>query len=435
MTSLKERPLLKHPARIFSVFILLLITSSGLFFCGGGGGATKSHGNTVTYQDCRSGQITVWGEAPVFTSVSAARDKAKKDACRTAVQKCIGEQVAAISGVADGQSVTSEIFTNAQGLCRNDQIIEENEYMLDTVKMKRVYVRFSIDTGALENQIDTMQKMVGNPKVIVLIREVYNLPGSGKRIEGFSSRNGMVSSSVRDYLRTKGYSIIDSNAAGRVNEADVAENPENIPNDLKDRAMKAGADVLIVGTVEANAQTIENAAFKGSGLKSFKATGNVSILSLWGRGGVLGDYNDYENGAQTTDLAAARAALKRYAVGADPKKGKGLAQFIHGRLSDEWASQTRNNVILMNVSGLNPDQVGTFRDDLVERTAVKNVNEIESRSGHAVWEVVYPGRSFALAETLGFYGEDPRMFVVVKMTGKKLKVSAVKRGEISVQFY
>jgi hypothetical protein len=384
--------------------------------------------------DCRSGGITVWGEAPVFTSVATSRDKAKEDACRTAIQKCIGEQVAAISGVSDGQAITNEIFTDAKGICKNDQIIEEKDYMLDTQKMLKVFVRFTVTKEAISERIDTMQKMVGNPKVIVLVREEYNIAGSGKKIEGFTSRSGVLSAALREFLISKGYTVIDPEAAGKSNEAAIAANPDTVPEDLKERAVKAGADVLIIGSIESNPQTIGVEAFKRSGLKSYKATGNISILSLWGAGAVLGEYSQLGNGAQTTDLAAARASVERYAIGSDRKKPEGLAKFVHKKLSDEWGRQTRNNLIQLKISGLDRKGAGTFRDDLIERTAVKTVNEISTTENSAEWEVTYPGKSFALADTLGFYGEDPRMFFVLRDTGKKLRVKEVKRGSIILSF-
>ncbi|GIX41243.1 MAG: hypothetical protein KatS3mg129_0976 [Leptospiraceae bacterium] len=88
----------------------------------------------------------------------------------------------------------------------------------------------------------------------------------------------------------------------------------------------------------------------------------------------------------------------------------------------------------MKITGLDPAKAGIFRDDLIERTAVKNVNEISSSQNEIIWEVIYPGRVFALRDTLSFYADDPRMFVVVKETGKKIKILDAKRGEIKIAF-
>ena len=88
----------------------------------------------------------------------------------------------------------------------------------------------------------------------------------------------------------------------------------------------------------------------------------------------------------------------------------------------------------MVVRGIDQKDLGTLRDDLIERTAVKKVDEISVTGKEAVWEVTYPGRSFALADTISFYGNDPRMFVVVKDTGLSMKVDSVRRGELTVRF-
>ena len=159
----------------------------------------------------------------------------------------------------------------------------------------------------------------------------------------------------------------------------------------------------------------------------------MAIVTLWGRGEVLGEFSKVENGAQTTDLAAARAAMERFAVGAEPERRlTGLAQFTHSRLQSRWGSITRNNVILMKIQGLSFDEAGIFRDDLQIKTAVKGVNEVRSSQSETVWEVTYPGRVFALRDTLAFYSANPKIFQIVAK--KKLIVTEAKRGEISIRF-
>ncbi len=381
---------------------------------------------------CMRGEITVYGEAPIYTSVASAMDKAKEDACRKAIEKCIGEEVAQYSGVGDGQSIGFEVYTKARGICRNDSVIEQQTYNLDTIKMLRAFVRFEVSPADVNNQINLMQKLVGNPRILVLIREEYNIAGQSKRVEGFNSRNAQAASALRDALVQKGYNIVDPsrfNTRG-INEALVSSNPGNVPPELMDRAVAADADVLIVGNIEANPQNI---ATLGQHFKSYKATGNVAIVTLWGRGEVLGEFSKVENGAQTTDLAAARAAMERFAVGAEPERRlTGLAQFTHSRLQSRWGSITRNNVILMKIQGLSFDEAGIFRDDLQIKTAVKGVNEVRSSQSETVWEVTYPGRVFALRDTLAFYSANPKIFQIVAK--KKLIVTEAKRGEISIRF-
>lgn len=401
----------------------------------GSGSRTDDSGQRGSFQsECLNGEITVYGEAPLFTSVSATRMKAKEDACRTAVEKCIGNTVAAYSGVGDGQSIGAEIFSQAQGICKNDQIIDEKQYMLDTVKMMKLFVRFRVSKVDIQSTIDTMKKLVGNPKVMILIREEYNLAGAAKKVEGFTSRSAEATTQLQNFLISKGYTVIDSRSVvtGGFNEEIAAADPSKLPDILKDRAMAAGADILVIGTIESNPQ----ASYQRQ-MKSYQATGTLNILALWGRGSVLGNYSKPMGGAHVTDVAAARAAVKRFAVGTgrDPiKQPGGFAKYLDRTLKAKWSEMTRNNVIVMRIRGLDQKGAGTFRDDLVERTAVKEVNEISADANELIWEVTYPGREFALRDTLAFYGADPRMFFVVRDTGRKIVVDSVKRGEIILHF-
>lgn len=410
--------------------------------CSGGSSRNSNSGGDF-FSDCLGGQITVWGEAPIFTSISTSRDKAKDDACRTAVEKCIGTQVASYSAVSNAQSVANEVFTEAKGICKNDQILEEQQYNLDTVKMLKVFVRYKVEPTDLNNQINSMQKLVGNPKVMVLLREEYNLSGAGKRVVGFGSRDSISGGSLADFLIQKGYSLIDPSKAGiRIgNEEAVADNPELLSEAIKDKAAAAGADVLIVGSIQADKQDLAKSIDYGAtkmGFKSYAATGSVSVITLWGTGKLLGTFNKPENGANISDMKAAQEAFRRYAVGSakDPsQKPGGLAKQVHDRLQSEWSALVQNNEVVMKITGADRNTVATFRDDLVERTGVKNVNEIKSSESEVIWEVIYPGRSFALADTLAFYREDPRMFLALKGNPpKKFNVTNVNRGEIQIRF-
>lgn len=422
--------MIKNPTTFLLILSAALVLTA---YCASGSSTDNPRDQDIAEQ-CYSGQITVYGEAPVFTSVSTSRNKAKEDACRTAVEKCIGAEVAQTAGVADAESLGFEIFSKTRGICRKGQIIEEEQYNLDTIKMLRVFMRYEVDRQEISRQINLLQKQVGNPRIMIMIREEYNLRGAPKRVEGFASRNGKVSAVLRDQLIKKGYTVIPSGYVrlGGVNEAAVAANPSTIPEAVKDAAVKADADVLIIGQVEINPQSISTMA--GTDFKSYKATGSVSIQTLWGRGDTLGEYTQLANGAQVTDKSAAEAAAIRYANGADEYSMGGLARFTHSRMQSRWGEMTRNNVILLKIRGLEVSESGIFRDDLIERTAVRNVNEIRASGNLIEWEVTYPGRAFALRDILNVYGSNPAVFDVVRMYNKNIKVQEVKRGEISIQF-
>lgn len=409
--------------------VITLYTGTALISCGG-----PVRDSQIDVRDCYSGSVTVRGEAPIFTSVSAARMKAREDACRTAVQICIGETIAGVSAVEDAQSVTNEIFSRAQGLCRNDQILEEDTYDLDTIKMLRLVMRYEISETALRNQIDTMQQLVGNPKVMVLILENYTIEGRS-RVQGFTAgRSGPL---LKDFLISKGYSIVDppSSMLRGINENAVASNVNTLSEDLRNQAADAGADILVIGKISAEPQSISTIA--GTDMKSYRATGNISILTLWGAGHTLGEYSTSESGAQVTNDAAARSSVERFTIGTarNPQMNPGgLATFVDSRLSREWSRIARNNVILMRIRGLDQSVAGTFRDDLMERTSVRRVNELRSDEEEIVWEVTYPGRVFSLRDTLAFYGDSPAMFIAVRESGKTIRITDVSRGEIHLVF-
>ncbi len=91
-------------------------------------------------------------------------------------------------------------------------------------------------------------------------------------------------------------------------------------------------------------------------------------------------------------------------------------------------------MIILNISGLNQKAAGMFRDDLKGKTSVREVNPLNESDGSQEWEVTYPGRSFALADTISWNRDNPRIFQVIKESGKKPTVVSVSRGEIKIRF-
>ena len=416
--------------KLFKITILLFF----IFLFIACGSRSRRGGESISLEEsCEDGNITVWGEAPIFTSLSASRVKAKEDACRRAVEKCIGEEVASATGVSDGQSILNEIFTTARGICKNDRLLKIEKYNLDTIKMLRAFYRFKVKRSDIRNKIDLSQKLIGNPKIIVLIREEYNLPK--KKVINFYSRDSLVGKLLRNYLKNKGYTLIDPNKikAYIKNENYLVSKPQEISTSLQDVAMKVGADVLIIGKVEAFPQNLSS--FRGTGLKSFRATGNVSILSLWGAGKILGEYTDSQPGAQVTPLSAARSAVSTFVKGRDRRNVGGMLVYTDETLREEWATITRNNRIQITVLGMKPEILGIFRDNLEEATAVKSIDEIEVSNKKAIWEVTYPGRAFALGDTIRYYGKNPKIFPVLSREKcASIKVPLVKRGSIRLKY-
>lgn len=425
-----------------SLFLILFLTA-------GCGGARK--GGLSTDQ-CKSGQIIVQGESPVYGDMSMARGRAKEDACRIAVEKCIGVQISGYSAVQDAESVASEIYSQANAICSDDELISESTYPLEDIQMLKTKWKFQVSEVSLQSKIDTMLKVVGNPRIMILAREEYNIPG-GQRVVGFASRNSVSAGILQEYLVQSGYTVVDPARAnpGSLNESAIIQQlseqkygeTDSIGgafNDFKDRAAQAGADVLVIGRVTATKQNlskIDRDAFD-VGLHSYQANGNFTIVALWGRGELMGQlFARPTGGAHTTDQGAASEAIRRFTIGSDRdpfRRPANIARDLKMRLSEKWSELSRNNKIYMQVSGLDQRHMAIFREDIAERTAARKVDEIEFSGNAAKWEVTYPGRSFALADRLSFYANDPRMFVAVARSGKRLSVDVVKRGEIHVSF-
>ncbi len=413
------------PFPILKLLIPVLFVLATLGGCASDNKAGGTPSGGTSTDSCKNGDITVTGEAPIFTSVDAANEKARESACRRAVEICIGTEVASRSEVGDGQALSNDVYAKAKGLCKNGNAVKYEDYTLDTIKMRRVYMRYQVSAEALESEIRLVQQMVGNPRIMIYLQE-----SSAPDAKGCVDRGDSATPMLTDFFKRKGYSMIPEQKGVKVSLDNSGESLLQDPSlkSTMEKAASKGADVLILGKIR-----LESWKSPMANVVSCRATGEVSAIALWGRGSVLAEYTQSVSGAHFSASTAARAAIERFTIGSSTQEG-GLALFLHDRFSNEWANLTRSNEIVLHVKGLTPEMAGVFRDDLTERTSVRRINEVSSNVHETVWEVIYPGRSFALADIITFYGSNPSMFTVVGKSGKKIQVDTVRRGEIYLTF-
>ncbi len=177
------------------------------------------------------------GDAPIVDgNVSAAREAAKKQLYRDALEKAIGARVEGITEMKDFQVVRDRVFSGASGLVKNLVITgERTEGGILSLKGRCEVEERSLDGVLGPAVIDAL----GNPRIVVLVDELIG----GKR-PFLSASEGQVEAA----FQRAGYMMLDkgqldSIASGKAEAARLSGDDEA----LAELARDFDADVILYG--------------------------------------------------------------------------------------------------------------------------------------------------------------------------------------------
>lgn len=368
--------------------------------------------------------VTAMGEAPIYQGdLALARNKALKDAKLNAIRKLVGEQITEKSGVSDGQSLGSKLYGKTDSFVKKYDILSEEKWKLDTQDMIRLNVRCEVEATKLSTAVDALLDDVGNPRIAVLIQSTIN----GKSFPIGSATN-IAEAEMIERLRAKGNKVVDSSqltALLKKNPAlaklDMNSVEEGSP--LLSLAQESGAEVLIIGKVVTTDQKpVVLPGGKKTDFLSSAATGPYRIIQLWGDGKIFGSGSLEGRGADITQEVSREQATKDWAKLASDKAGK--------QIKDEWFKLTEQNTVIFRFKGLALEDAINFKNDLIEYTSVKQVNDRKTDVNGSEWELTYPGKESMFAEELMYKKDSSFRF----LGSKVLNITGSKRGVVEAEF-
>ncbi|NCN09342.1 MAG: lipoprotein LipL46 [Leptospira sp.] len=398
---------------IYTLGILLLLQNCG------GGGSTKT-----AEVDAASNVAVVQGEAPIYQGDSAlAKSKALKDAKLNAVRKIIGEQITQKTGVADGQSLGSKLYGKTDAFVKNYEILGEENFKLNTQPMLRLTVRCEVELTRLSTAVDQLLDDVGNPRMVVLVGGTI-----GSKTLKLGDPKNQAEAELSEALRSRGNKIVSSNQISKL----MKQNPslQNLSLDeiesgspLVEVAQQAGAEVLVIAYVSSKDQgKVKLPDGKVMDILSSAVTGPYKMIQLWGDGKVFGSGSSEGRGADLTMDVAREKAIQDWAKLVGGKAGK--------QIKEEWFKLTEENTVILKFAGLPAEEAISFRDDLIEFTSVKQINERKSDEKASEWELTYPGKESMFSEELS-YKKDRGFRYIGKYD---LAIVSSKRGEVVLNF-
>jgi hypothetical protein len=186
--------------------------------------------------------VQVVGQAAVVNNdVALAKDRAKKDAFRNALEQVAGVKVQSVTTVKDFQLVSDAVSAKAEGMIKEYKILEEKvEGGVASVKIDAV-----VSKTVAEDGLPLLLMEANNPKVAFIISE---------RMAGqtdFSLANqerGKTENLLIDYFTSRGMTVVDlagiagvSLGGGSAGELTAA--------DAEKLAEKADAQFIVIGKV------------------------------------------------------------------------------------------------------------------------------------------------------------------------------------------
>lgn len=196
--------------------------------------------------------VNAEGVAPVIDGrKNEAREAAKRELMRNAVDAAIGSYVESVTKINNYQAVSDKVFSQAKGMVKRMDIDKE---WVDENGMLHVTAKCEVSESNLDSVLGpAVIDALGNPRVMIMLEE------------------GTARSQVQKIFEKAGYMIINQTQAQILKKIDLeAAYAANDYSKIRDVAKNFHADVLITG--KANAVTVNTQSVYGQKLYAVSST-------------------------------------------------------------------------------------------------------------------------------------------------------------------
>lgn len=201
-----------------------------------------------------------------------ARDEARHDARRRAVEAACGVVINGYSNVEDFQLKKDRILTNAVGYLTSEKVIRE----WSENELSYCEITATVSTGQFEadwaSMFTHLREDMQNPRCVVVITEDNDVDDSIP-----PKINGVVQSTIEHYFLEHDVQLMDKGVSEDVKDRDIELAASK--HDLKALAARAasfGADVLIFGQAEARRGGV--VTLGSQALRKWEVTLNVRVV-------------------------------------------------------------------------------------------------------------------------------------------------------------
>jgi hypothetical protein len=266
--------------------------------------------------------VEVEGVAPVRdNNKNAAREEARLDAYRNALEQAMGARVEGITEMENYAIVKDKVFSQTKGIVKKFDILSEK---IDSDGLLVITAKCGVAETALDGVLGpAVLNAIGNPRILFIIDEMVR------------DAKPHISATESEALRVfekAGYLIVDSDQARALINVDPAE-AFNDPSKIMDVARTTRADVVVLG--KAYADSFYND--KKLGIQRFSVETTVQLKAVLTK-------TAYQITSQTVEAKTQNEATMARSI------GEGAAKFF-AQAANAAANQIVHKIAYALVSG------------------------------------------------------------------------------------
>lgn len=336
-------------------------------------------------------KIRVEGMATIHNKrVDIARDKAIDQAQRNAVERAAGVMISSHTEVENFQVKMDRILSESKGFINSYKILKEGR----SGDLYQVTIEANVGTGRLKDRMKAVHLIIARkskPRVMIIFSEQ-------------AQKDAIAEAVMARYFMAQGFQLIDGGSVKSNREKKVLRSPTIENRQMADVAQRYGAEVLILGRVEATGRS-----FKMGEVEVQSSDIAVSVKVVNGDTGEI----------LATGSKTGRGELKT----ATEEAATELAKQMKGEILERWSSELTNAVMVkVIVSGLNTFQdLSNFKEKLaVEIRGFKEMFQRSFRRGEVELDIEVRGNAQGVADDL----------TAVRLNRKKVKIQEITANTI-----
>jgi hypothetical protein len=322
--------------------VILSVTALG--FASPAPAATNQQAGVVT--------VEVEGVAPVKDgNKNAAREEARLDAYRNALEKAMGARVEGITEMENYAIVKDKVFSQTKGIVKNFDILSEK---VDADGLLVITARCGVAETALDGVLGpAVLNAIGNPRILCIIDEV---------VKDAKPHISATESEALKVFEKAGYLIIDPDQARALITVDPAA-AFNDPSRVMDVARTTRADVVVLG--KSYADSFYND--KKLGIPRFSVEATVQLKAVLTK-------TAYQITSQTVEARTTNEATMARSI------GEGAAK-VFAQASNAAAYQIVHKIAYALVSGQEGGVTGAVVNIRISGISFQQVQAIQEALG------------------------------------------------------
>ncbi|HCX90415.1 MAG: hypothetical protein COW04_07390 [Deltaproteobacteria bacterium CG12_big_fil_rev_8_21_14_0_65_43_10] len=366
-----------------TVFFIILI---GLgFMCG-----------TVPAQD----KILAEGMAAIHSNlVDIARDKAIDNAQRNAVERVVGVMITSSTEVENFQLKLDQILSESRGFINTYRVISEKR----EGDMYRVTIEADVGKGKLKERMDAVNLIMmrkSKPRLMIIFG-------------GQAQKDAVAEAAMTRYFMSNGFKLVDAEIVRKNRKYEQLQTLAGDQKMLAEMSHSFGAEVVIIGSVDA---AVNSFTVAGVEVSSNKVTVSVKVMN--------GDTGEIiSTDSESKSAPGMKGDFKLITEEVVVK----LAKKMMEETLDRWSSELTNTVtVKLLVSGLDSyEDLMRFKNLL--SMAVKGFKEMYQRSyvqGRVELDLEIKGNTQGLADDIA----------AITVSGGKVRIVKITQNQIEAMF-